>query len=81
MQIRAANSQGGGGGSKEICSKKTTDGRRKKGGPAIEEIYTKLGELDHILKRPDTFVGSTEKVTEETMVYDEGLQLLRPLVG
>ena len=48
------------------------------GSQSIEEIYTKLGELDHILKRPDTFVGSTEKVTEEMVVYDEELQLLRP---
>lgn len=47
-------------------------------GQSIEEIYTKLGELDHILKRPDTFVGSTEQVTEEMTVYDEQLQLLRP---
>ncbi len=31
------------------------------GGKAIEEIYQKKTQLEHILLRPDTYIGSTEK--------------------
>lgn len=62
----------------QVRANSTASADSADGGQTIEEIYTKLGELDHILKRPDTFVGSTEEVTEEMTVYDEELQLLRP---
>lgn len=26
----------------------------------VEKTYVKLNQLEHILKRPDTYVGSTE---------------------
>jgi DNA topoisomerase-2 len=29
------------------------------GGKAIEEIYQKKSQLEHILLRPDTYIGST----------------------
>ena len=30
----------------------------------VGEQYQKLGQLEHILKRPDTYIGSVQKVTE-----------------
>jgi DNA gyrase/topoisomerase IV subunit B len=28
---------------------------------AIEDIYQKMSPIEHILKRPDTYIGSTSK--------------------
>ena len=30
-------------------------------GKTIEEMYQKKSQLEHILLRPDTYIGSTEK--------------------
>lgn len=32
--------------------------------PAIEDIYQKKSQLEHILLRPDTYIGSVEKETK-----------------
>ena len=40
----------------------------KKGGAT--EQYQKLTQLEHILKRPDTYIGSVEKTTEQMWVYN-----------
>ncbi|XP_050533091.1 DNA topoisomerase 2 isoform X2 [Daktulosphaira vitifoliae] len=37
---------------------------------AVEEIYQKKSQLEHILLRPDTYIGSVEPVTENMWVYD-----------
>lgn len=37
---------------------------------SIEEIYQKKTQLEHILLRPDTYIGSTESITEKMWVYD-----------
>ena len=37
----------------------------------VEQIYQKKTQLEHILLRPDTYVGSVEKHTEMMWVYDE----------
>ncbi|XP_050431493.1 DNA topoisomerase 2 isoform X2 [Adelges cooleyi] len=37
---------------------------------AVEEIYQKKSQLEHILLRPDTYIGSVEPVTESMWVYD-----------
>jgi len=39
--------------------------------PTVEETYTKLTQHEHILQRPDTYVGSIEAVTGEMWVMDE----------
>ncbi|CAG8574232.1 177_t:CDS:10 [Acaulospora morrowiae] len=39
-------------------------------GKKIEEIYQKKTQLEHILLRPDTYIGSTEIITEKLWVYD-----------
>lgn len=40
------------------------------GGKAIEEIYQKKSQLEHILLRPDTYIGSTEKQQQTMWVHD-----------
>ncbi|XP_076674328.1 DNA topoisomerase 2 [Andrena cerasifolii] len=37
----------------------------------IEGIYQKKSQLEHILLRPDTYIGSVEHVTELMWVYDK----------
>jgi len=38
---------------------------------ALSKKYQKKTQLEHILIRPDTYIGSVEKVTNERWVYDE----------
>jgi len=38
---------------------------------SVERIYQKKTQLEHILLRPDTYVGSIEEVTQKMWVYDE----------
>ena len=40
------------------------------GGKAIEDIYQKKTQLEHILLRPDTYIGSTEKQAQQLWVHD-----------
>lgn len=40
----------------------------KGGKQAIEKTYQKKSQLEHILLRPDTYIGSVEKVTEQMWV-------------
>ena len=43
----------------------------KSKGKTIEQIYQKKTQLEHILLRPDTYVGSVEpQVSHATWVYD-----------
>ena len=37
---------------------------------AIEDIYQKKTQLEHILLRPDTYIGSTEKQQQKMWVHD-----------
>ncbi|XP_067685534.1 DNA topoisomerase 2-alpha-like isoform X1 [Haliotis asinina] len=46
----------------------------KKGGNkrlSVERIYQKKSQLEHILLRPDSYVGSVEAVTQPMWVYDD----------
>ncbi|KAM4824138.1 DNA topoisomerase 2-alpha isoform 2-T2 [Urocitellus parryii] len=40
---------------------------------SIERIYQKKTQLEHILLRPDTYIGSVELVTQQMWVYDEDI--------
>ena len=42
--------------------------KAKKGGSTDQ--YQKLTQLEHILKRPDTYIGSVESTTEQLWVYN-----------
>jgi DNA topoisomerase-2 len=46
----------------------TTKGSSKS--KSIEEIYQKKTQLEHILLRPDTYIGSTEAITQHMWVWD-----------
>lgn len=46
---------------------------------AIEKMYQKKSQLEHILLRPDTYIGSVERLTEsmwvaEKQVAEEGAE-------
>uniref|UniRef100_A0A673XP94 DNA topoisomerase 2 n=1 Tax=Salmo trutta TaxID=8032 RepID=A0A673XP94_SALTR len=38
---------------------------------SVERIYQKKTQLEHILLRPDTYIGSVEPVTQQLWVFDE----------
>ncbi|KAG8451807.1 hypothetical protein GDO86_003852 [Hymenochirus boettgeri] len=38
---------------------------------SVERVYQKKTQLEHILLRPDTYIGSVEPVTQSMWVYDE----------
>lgn len=40
------------------------------------ETYQKLTQLEHILKRPDTYIGSVEKTEQQMWVYNKTTQLM-----
>lgn len=46
----------------------TKNNNKKK---TVEETYQKKSQLEHILLRPDTYVGSVEPLTEQMFIYDE----------
>uniref|UniRef100_A0A5F9CBM4 DNA topoisomerase 2 n=1 Tax=Oryctolagus cuniculus TaxID=9986 RepID=A0A5F9CBM4_RABIT len=48
--------------------KKNEDAKKRL---SIERIYQKKTQLEHILLRPDTYIGSVELVTQHMWVYDE----------
>ena len=37
---------------------------------SIEKIYQKKSQLEHILLRPDTYIGSVEPFTQEMWKWD-----------
>jgi DNA topoisomerase II len=43
----------------------------------IEQIYRKMSQLEHILARPDTYVGSLEKQTEKLWVWENQKMVCR----
>uniref|UniRef100_A0A7N8XL90 DNA topoisomerase 2 n=1 Tax=Mastacembelus armatus TaxID=205130 RepID=A0A7N8XL90_9TELE len=42
---------------------------------SVERIYQKKTQLEHILLRPDSYIGSVEPVTQQMWVYDEEVGL------
>lgn len=45
----------------------------------IEETYQKKSQLEHILLRPDTYIGSIEKHTQTLWVYENEEMVHRPV--
>ena len=56
MNEGGAAATGGGGGKKRL---------------SVERIYQRKTQLEHILLRPDTYVGSVEECTQLMWVWDE----------
>ena len=38
--------------------------------PTVEQIYQKKSQLEHILLRPDTYIGSVELLQQEMWIWD-----------
>lgn len=59
----------------EPVTKKARSATSKKKVSASDQ-YQKLSQLEHILKRPDTYIGSVERHTSEQWVYNEDLKCM-----
>lgn len=65
MALRASNENNLGSSSLVPWSKSS---KSKK---TIEQTFTKLTQLEHVLLRPDTYIGSVERVRQDTWVWDD----------
>ncbi|XP_022047589.1 DNA topoisomerase 2-beta isoform X1 [Acanthochromis polyacanthus] len=63
--MEAANGRGDTG--KMEGSKKDKAGSKL----SVERVYQKKTQLEHILLRPDTYIGSVEPITQQMWVFDE----------
>ncbi|XP_011646495.1 DNA topoisomerase 2 isoform X1 [Pogonomyrmex barbatus] len=52
------------------------DGKSASKQKTIEGIYQKKSQLEHILLRPDTYIGSVEPVTEMMWVFDKEKEMM-----
>ncbi|CAL8297318.1 unnamed protein product [Lota lota] len=52
---------------------KKSESTKKEGSKVmtVERVYQKKTQLEHILLRPDTYIGSVEPVTQQLWVFDE----------
>lgn len=48
-------------------------------GKTIEQTYQKKTQLEHILLRPDTYIGSVEKHTQALWVWEDDRMVHRPV--
>ncbi|KAJ2760467.1 DNA topoisomerase 2, partial [Coemansia nantahalensis] len=55
---------------KPAASAASSNGAAGRNGPTVEEIYQKKTPVEHVLLRPDTYIGSVEPVDEELWVMD-----------
>ena len=53
---------------------KTTTSKSKKS--SASDQYQKLSQLEHILKRPDTYIGSVEQHSSEQWVYNDETKIM-----
>lgn len=50
----------------------TAPSRQRKGNSkTIEQTFTKLSQLEHVLLRPDTYIGSAEPMKQQAWVWDD----------
>ena len=42
----------------------------------VEEVYRKMTQLEHVIARPDTYVGSVQAQTEKMWVWSEELEMM-----
>jgi DNA topoisomerase-2 len=47
--------------------------------PVVEDIYKKVTQVEHVLLRPDMYVGSIEPTSCEQWVWDEDRFMLREI--
>ena len=63
------NMQNGSNGEAAGSSQSAASGKGSK--QAIEKMYQKKSQLEHILLRPDTYIGSVERITENMWVTEK----------
>ncbi|POW17206.1 hypothetical protein PSTT_00602 [Puccinia striiformis] len=51
-----------------------SDGNTKK--KTASETYQKLSQLEHVLKRPDTYIGSVEAIKQYMWIYDKHSKIM-----
>ena len=51
-------------------------GSKKPKEKTIEKTYQKKTQREHILLRPDTYIGSVEPVTEQMWIYDKEKEMM-----
>jgi len=49
---------------------------KKKKRMSVERIYQKKTQLEHILLRPDTYIGSVEPIKQNMWVYDAEMEAI-----
>ena len=54
----------------ENSTNKDAFAAKKKKRMSVERIYQKKTQLEHILLRPDTYIGSVEPIKQNMWVYD-----------
>ncbi|RIA90989.1 DNA topoisomerase [Glomus cerebriforme] len=57
-------------------SDKPSDEASTRSKKPVEEVYQKKTQLEHILLRPDTYVGSVQASTEKLWVYDSDKRIM-----
>lgn len=60
----------------ENTAKNNDFASKKKKRMSVERIYQKKTQLEHILLRPDTYIGSVEPIKQGMWVYDEQLSAI-----
>lgn len=63
-------------GAGNVPSAATDKGVKNKKKKTVEETYQKKSQLEHILLRPDTYIGSVEPLTEPMFIYDDDQQAI-----
>lgn len=58
----------------EAAGPNVAEEQKPKKGKRMSEQYQKLTQLEHILKRPDTYIGSIEKSEKQMWVYNTELE-------
>ena len=60
----------------ENTTKNNDFAAKKKKRMSVERIYQKKTQLEHILLRPDTYIGSVEPIKQSMWVYDDQLSAI-----
>jgi len=54
-----------------------SNAKKKHQSPCIEKMYQKKTQLEHILLRPDTYIGSVEKEDDKIWVFDDATKRMK----
>ena len=46
---------------------------------SVEETYKKMSQIEHIMARPDMYIGSQQRLNEEAWVFDEEINQMKQM--